>query len=419
MPVRRVLADFRFTGLLAVSVLSEAGDQVLRVALAVLVLARTGSAPTTALVYAATFLPQLAGGFAVGLADRWPRRRLLVGCDGLRAALVGLAAIPGLPLPLLTLLVVAVVGLAAPFEAARAAVVPDLLQGEAYVTGSAVQNVALQAGMLGGFAAGGLLVAAWGPQAALVLDAATFAVSALVVLLVLARVPAARERPFAEDLPDEPYLTQLRAGARLIWSEPWLRWLALLACTVTGGVVVSEGLVAPYAATLGEGARAVGALTAATALGSVVGGVLLARLARPRQRLELMVPLAAASGLPLLGCVTAPGLAISCVLWGLAGAGLSFNIAANAAFVQALASFERGRAFGLVAAGLQASQGVGVLLGAGLAVVVRPGVAVAAGGLLATGCALALGARRPPPREAPLGPRGGKLSGAQVPVQPG
>lgn len=393
--MRRVLADRRFTGLLAVSVLSVAGDQVLRIALAVLVLDRTGSAPTTALVYAATYLPQLAGSFAVGLADRWPRRQLLAGCDLLRAGLVALAAVSGLPLPILTLLVVAVVALAAPFEAARAAVVADLLVGEAYVAGSAMQNVALQAATLGGFAAGGLLVAALGPHYAIALDAATFGVSALVVLLVLAPVPSSRQRPLGDRATAEPYLTQLLQGARLVWRDRWLRWLALLAWTVTGAVVLSEGLVAPYAAALGGGPRSVGALTAATAAGSVLGGVLLARLAGPQRRLELMVPLAAASGLPLLGCVLAPGLILSCVLWALSGAGLSFNIAANAAFVQALDPHERGRAFGLVAAGLQASQGLGVLIGAALTVAVSPGAAIAAGGVLATGSALALGAHRP------------------------
>ena len=102
--------------------LSIAGDQLARVALAVLVFDRTGSAVWAAVAYALTFLPALVGGVLLsGLADRYPRRRVMIVCDVARAVLVGAMAVPGMPLGVLCVLLFGVMTLSAPFSAARAA----------------------------------------------------------------------------------------------------------------------------------------------------------------------------------------------------------------------------------------------------------------------------------------------------------
>src|SRR4051794_9572143 len=92
MPVQRsraVLAVPGFRALWLAELLSVAGDQLARVALAVLVFGRTGSASWSALTYALTFLPALFGGVLLGgLADRFPRRRVMVVADLARAWLV-------------------------------------------------------------------------------------------------------------------------------------------------------------------------------------------------------------------------------------------------------------------------------------------------------------------------------------------
>src|SRR3954447_4596585 len=78
--------------------LSLVGDQLARVALAVLVFQRTGSAALTGLAYAATFLPYLAGPVIAGTADRRSRKGILVALDLARAGAVGAMALPGVPL---------------------------------------------------------------------------------------------------------------------------------------------------------------------------------------------------------------------------------------------------------------------------------------------------------------------------------
>lgn len=111
------VAEFR--ALFFANLVSVIGDQLARVALAVLVFNRTDSAAWTALTYAMTFLPDVAGGaLLAGLADRFPRRRVMVTADVVRAVLVAGMAIPGQPIVSLVVLLVVVQLLAAPSMAA-------------------------------------------------------------------------------------------------------------------------------------------------------------------------------------------------------------------------------------------------------------------------------------------------------------
>ncbi len=95
---RQIFAVREFRALWSAQVLSVAGDQLSRVALSVLVFSRTGSALLTGAAYALTFLPWAVGGpLTAGLADRVPRRTLMIVCDVVRAILVALVALPVCP----------------------------------------------------------------------------------------------------------------------------------------------------------------------------------------------------------------------------------------------------------------------------------------------------------------------------------
>lgn len=359
--------------------LSLVGDQLCRVALTVLVFTATGSAPLTGLVFALTLLPWLVGGPLLGVvADRFPRRTVMIGADLVRAVLVALVAAPGLPLPAVCLLIVAVTLLAAPFEAARAATMPEVLPGDRYVVGSAVSNVTQQVAQVLGYAGGGLVLLVLSPRQALLLDAGTFLVSA-----ALLRAGVQDRRP-----PVQPArsaggaFSDVRAGAAVVLGDPLLRALVLLAWAGAAFAVVPEGLVAPYAQDLHGGAGAVGLLLAAAPAGAVVGALLVGRLVAPARRLRLLIPLALLSVAPLLGFLARPGLPVSLLLLALSGVGGAFQLPANAAFVAAVPAGLRGRAFALVGTGLYAGQGLAVLLAGVLASVVAPAlVMVGAGGL--------------------------------------
>ncbi|MGW6196117.1 MFS transporter [Kribbella sp. NPDC055110] len=355
---------------------SVIGDQLARVALAVLVFDRTGSAGLSAVTYALTFLPDIVGGpLLSGLADRYPRRRLMIGCDIARAVLVAAMAIPGASLWILCVLLVAVQLLASPFQSARAALLPSILTGDKYVLASSVSNITAQASQLAGFVTGGTLVAAFGAGNALLADAVTFALSAVLLKL------GVRERPLPGSTDARPgWWPSLSAGARLVWNDRRLRYLVALAC-VAGFYVSIEGLAAPYAAVVGGGPAAVGILLAANPAGQMVGMLLLTRAA-PARRLTLMGPLAIGSCAPLIGCIAEPGLWVTVALWFVSGLCASYQLAASAAFVLNVPDAQRGQAFGLARTALIVSQGIGVLVAGAAADRWAPSSVVAAAGIL-------------------------------------
>jgi MFS family permease len=239
---REVFAVGEFRALWVAELQSVMGDQLARVALTVLVFERTGSAGLTALTYALTLLPDLVSGpLLAGLADRFPRRRVMVTADLVRAGLVAAMALPGVPLGVLAGLLVLVQFCAAPFAAAQQATLPAVLDGDRYVVGQAIRQITRQTALVVGFAGGGLVVAAIGPRQGLAVDAATFAVSAAVI------GAGVRARP----APDagggtgaRGYFGRMVDGARVIWGDPRLRSLVAVSW-LAGFIVVPEGLAAP------------------------------------------------------------------------------------------------------------------------------------------------------------------------------
>ncbi|MCF6468899.1 MFS transporter [Nonomuraea sp. MG754425] len=359
---REVIAIKEFRALWYGQGLSLLGDQLAQVALAVLVYDRTGSPLATAAVYALTYLPSIVGGpLLAGLADRFARRGVMLTCDLVRAALVGVMAVPGVPFWALCALVFLVVLLSAPFSAARAALLPEVLEGDAYVIGSALQNMTNQAVQMLGFAAGGALIATMGPYRALALDAATFLASALILVSGVRRRPAAR--------PDDAKASMwsmTASGARLVFGSRKLRTLVLFAW-LCGFYILPEGIAAPYAAKLATGGLPVpvitGLLMAAMPAGTVVGAFLFSRFVSPPRRMRLMGWMAMLSCAPLIVTAIRPPLAVVLVAWVLSGIGGAYQLAANAAFVQHVPAERRAQAFGLVQSGLMAVQGIGILVG--------------------------------------------------------
>lgn len=370
---------------------SAAGDQIARVALSVLVFERTASAVLTALAYALTFLPALIGGVLLsGLADRLPRRRVMIGCDLIRVVLVGLMALPSMPLWLLCGLLVLVVLVDAPFGAADSALVPDILEGERYVVATGLRTITNQLAQLGGFAGGGIVIAAIGARAGLALDAATFALSAALLLIGVQARPAPSSAGESETHPAAAgMMASFTGGVRLLWNNRKLRTLLAMAW-LAGLYVVPEGVAAPYAAVLGTGPTAVGLLMAAMPAGTALGTYLFLRCVPAQERARWMGPLAAVAGVPLVMCAATPGILASLVLWALSGFCFAYQVQVIAEFMRTVPDSQRGQAVGIASSGLLAVQGVGVLLGGFVAGVWGTEWAVAGAGALGTVFALGL-----------------------------
>ena len=172
---RDVLRVREFWWLWLADVQSLVGDQLARVALSVLVFDGTGSGLLTAGVYALTYLPALLGSILLGmLADRMPRRALLVAGDLVRAVLLAVMALPAVPLGVMAGLLVVAVVVGTPWKAAESALVADILEGEGYALGAGLRAATTQGAQLLGFAAGGAVVALVGPRTTLGIDGGHF-----------------------------------------------------------------------------------------------------------------------------------------------------------------------------------------------------------------------------------------------------
>lgn len=362
--------------------LSIMGDQLARVALTLLVYDRTHSAALSALTYALTFLPDLVGGpLLSGLADRHPRRGLMVTADVARCALVAVMAIPGMPLIWVCVLLVIVQLFASPFNASRGAVLPQILEDDLFVTGQAVINITYQTGQLAGYVAGGAIVAFTGEHTALLIDAGTFAASALLVRFGL----RARNAPtrFNGVRTSTATLVSLRAGLKLVWRNHVLRALVWLGC-LSAFYVIGEGLAVPYTKELGGGPLTTGLLFAALPAGNAVGTLLLTRLVTPTNRLRLLGPLAVLAPLVLVLCAFRLGLIATLVVWAASAAAAGYQSVAGAAFIQAVPDAGRGQAFGLAQTSLRVSQGVGVVLAGAMAEWISPSMVVTLFGAIGT-----------------------------------
>lgn len=373
---REIFAVPEFRALWVAQVLSVGGDQLARVALTVLVYDQTRSALLTAVTFACSIFPSFLGGIALsGLADRLPRRAVMISCDLIRGLLVLGMVAPGVPLAALIVLLFLVTLAGAPFQSARSATLPDVLDGDRYVLGAAVTITTLLLAQFAGFAVGGLVVGAIGVRAALVADAATYAASALLVRVWV------RARPPARRLAGARPRRGLTDAVRLVLGDPALRtpmlfgWLAAF-------YDAPEGVAAPLAAALHGGPAVVGLILAAGTLGAGVGAVTFSRLVRPPWRARWTPPLAVACCAVLILFAAGPGLAASLLILAVAGLLSCYQTAANAAFVTAVPPERRGQAFGLAQGGMNLGQGTVMIMAGAAAGYFPPATVIAVTGVI-------------------------------------
>jgi MFS family permease len=173
----------------------------------------------------------LLGPVAGVVADRYSRKRVMVASDLGRFLAVGAlllaGALPGAALPLVYALTALQIGLAAFFEPARTASIPNVVPEEDLAAANALGAVTWSVMFTLGAGLGGLVTWLWGWQAAIALDALTYLVSAALVARV--RLPRRERKPPAStDLWTLLGLREVLAGARFVFSRPGLPSLILV-----------------------------------------------------------------------------------------------------------------------------------------------------------------------------------------------
>jgi Transmembrane secretion effector len=386
--LRASLRVTEFRALLVSYTINRAGDVVGTLALAVVVLALTGSALATATLFLATqFVPGLTGPLLIARIERASAGRILppiYAAEGtlflVLAWLVGRAG--AAPIIALALLDASLAFAARTIT--RSAAASTLAPHGLIPEGKAAFNVALAAAMIAGPALAGLAVSLFGARTALLIDAGSFLVAGVAV----ARVRGARAgSPDAQPAPATARPAGgLREGLRYIASEPALR--ALIGGE--GLAFVFFYLVVPvtvvYATrSLHAGAGGYAAILASWGVGIALGSAIQVRLARRvGSSMVLLSTGAVAAG--YLGTGAAPTLAIACAASVVGGVGNGTQWASVETLLHELVDEAfRTRTTAVLEALASLAPGAGIVIGGALTQLLsaRAAYLVAGGGLLA------------------------------------
>jgi MFS family permease len=359
-PLRRPL----FRRLAATYAINEFGDWMGVIALSVLVFDHTGSALATAgLFLGSRFIPALLAPIAVARAERPPPRFALpvIYC-GEAAAFGGLVLLAA-NFSLAGVIALAMVDglLALTGRSVTRAVVAVLLEPSGELrAGNALLNIAFTGGAAVGPGLAGLVVAGFGVQTALLIDAFSFYAIAW-ILLTAGTLPQAEPEPGR-------MRDRVRAGFAYIREKVVLRRLLV----AQGAAFVFFAAVIPVEVvyvkqTLGGGDSGYGLLLASWGVGMVIGSLLFAALQR-RSLAYLLLFSTLAVGAAYLGLAVAPTLALACVasIFGGAGNGVQW--------VSCISAVQELTAEGMQARVMSVLESIGAAM---------PGVGFAVGGTIA------------------------------------
>jgi MFS family permease len=326
------LREPAFRNLFAGQALSRLGDRIAPVALAFGVLDSGGSAGDLGLVVAAGTIPFALFALAAGVwGDRIPRRRVMIASDAVRAVVQGatgaLLLAGGAEIWMLAGLA-AVYGTAdAFFWPAMNGLLPETIESDRLQEANALLGGAQSASNILGPVIAGVLIALADPGGAILLDATTFVAS---IVFLLRLTPAALAAAAGGgDAVEEGFVAALRGGWREVRSRSWV-WTVLIAIAAYHVIVLpSVFVLGPILAEreLG-GASDWATIVAGFGVGSVVGQVLVYKLAFRRPIRAALIALVVAStqaavigsGLPVLAiaaleALTGVAVSLSFTLW--------------------------------------------------------------------------------------------------------
>ena len=301
---------------------SRFGDPITLIALAMVSYQITNSALFTALAVVIATVPTALFGFVAGaIGDALGHRRALLVSDVARVGLVG--AIPlllgsGAPLISAYVLVFFAAVFAAVFNPARMAIVPQLVPVERLATANAAITSTDRVVEILGALAAGFLVASIG-VAAFYVDAATFAISAV----LLTTIPA---RGSARSMSLSSLLRDARDGLEFLFDSPVLRPNTLFSLVAQLAVPVANGLTPVFLVRRfanGDpafGAALFGVAEAALAAGAVAAGLTLPEYFVRYKKGHLLVAGFAGYGSLLILLALAPSLLPALVVFFFMGA---------------------------------------------------------------------------------------------------
>ncbi|MDG6991444.1 MAG: MFS transporter [Nitrososphaerota archaeon] len=385
-----LLKNRSFSYLWAGQLVSQSGDAVFDVALLWLVLVTTGSTALVGLTQAAVLVPAVLVSPLAGVyADRTNRRTVMAasnlfqGAVTLAVSLLYLAS--SLDFSLLIFLVLLLYSGAQFYRAASGAIIPSIVSRENLGAANGLFSLSQSFNQLLGYSVGGIVILALGPEVPITYDSLTFFIAAVLMMLIAKPygrpradpAPATEKRSFSKDF---------KEGMGFIRRSRIFLQLIVFGLVINFFATALTALLPPYAKFWVHGdASTYGFLSAAFALGVIVGSVLVGRLDFRGYVGKLMFFGIMAFGviLALVGLVTSAPVALA--LFTAMGVVLAVvNVPINALVQTQVPNEMLGRASTALTASLSAAQPVASVLAGVLAaffsigsVIVVSGVAVA------------------------------------------
>lgn len=305
---------------------------------------RTGSTWWVSALFVVTFVPSIVMGISAGpLVDRLSRKLLIVTSDAAR--LVVFVALPFVDSAPGILVLAAVAGIANSFfRPAVLAGVPNLVSEDELAPGMSLLQATDWLAASFGPVLGGAIVSLSGPNLVYLINAATFLLSAL----LLVQIPSWRLQ--SEQGITRGHWRDLREGVSLIRRSAALRTVLIgfgLAMLAGGLINVSEIFLATRS--LGSGAFGYGLLWSATGVGLVTGSVLAGVLLEGREALDVYPWVFVPWAIGLFGAAVAPDIWVAALAMVLAGLGNGLTFPMTVVIVQRATSDRvRGRAFAVI-----------------------------------------------------------------------
>lgn len=265
-------------------VVSQMGDWFDTIALYTIILNLTGSGRDVGLLLVARFLPSFLFGPLSGVvADRFSRQRIMIVTDILRALVVLGFLFVRTPdqLWIVYVLTVFQLGLSTFFEPAKTAAIPSIVEDRELVAANAISSVTWSVMLTLGAAIGGLITGWFGTDAAFILDAASYLLSAALIASIRVQKRRKRERQKLT-VGRALGITETIEGIRYVKDRP--RVLALLlvkpAWGVGGGILTLLAVFGERIFPVGKSAATgIGVLFAARGIGTAVGPIVARRMA--------------------------------------------------------------------------------------------------------------------------------------------
>ncbi len=318
---------------------STFGDAFFNLAVMWLVYTQSGSVFQTALVQVVWMLPDILLGPLAGIwADRFDRKRIMVVTNLLAALVVGIvaAAMAGrgsLPLPLVLIAIFCLNSLTACLKPARSAVMPAVVGRRLLATAAGLFASAGQVALLLGEALAGVVVAVAGGVWALIVDAVSFMLVALCVLI--ARVP--KRAPVTPSASKSPSIfRELVDGWGAIAAQPVVKALVWLGLLINVPSFLGPLYPALVVERLNGDAAAYGLINALIVVGGIIGGMLAGGLERHYKAGHLLVLGWGLAGVCTIGIGVSTSLTLTAVLAALMVFGLTLGSISLGALTQAL-----------------------------------------------------------------------------------